>query len=163
MPDTRQTPDQVSEVSPSEDRPPLADELLSRGIRLTRQRRAVIEALEEAKVLLSAASLLDLARKREPSLNRATVYRSIELLKGLGLVDELDLVHLDNEKHYYEVRTPHEHGHLTCVRCGRIEEFAGPLFAWLKAEIANQTGFDIRAIRLELGGCCRTCADATES
>ena len=124
---------------------------------MTRQRRAVIVALEEAKEHLDAASLLDLARKREPSLNRATVYRAIELLKGLGLVEELNLMHLDGEKHYYEVRTRQEHGHLTCVHCGRIEEFSSPLIAWLKAEITNQTGFDIRVVRLELGGHCRTC------
>jgi Fur family transcriptional regulator, ferric uptake regulator len=140
----------------------LVDELASRGIRLTRQRRAVIEALEEAKEHLDAASLLDLARKREPSLNRATVYRVIELLKGFGLLDELELMHLGGEKHYYEVRTRHEHGHLTCVRCGRVEEFVSPLVAWLRAEITNQTGFDIRAVRLELGGHCRSCAGSAK-
>jgi Fur family transcriptional regulator, ferric uptake regulator len=152
---------QSSDMNPLKHQPALADELASKGIRLTRQRRAVIEALEEAQELLDAASLLDMAQQREPTLNRATVYRAIELLKGVGLVDELKL--MDGDKHYYAVRTGHDHGHLTCVHCGRIERFASPLFATLKAEITNQTGFDIRAIRLVIGGHCRSCAGAPES
>jgi Fur family ferric uptake transcriptional regulator len=143
-------------MNPPRDQLALADELAFKGIRLTRQRRAVIEALEEAKEHLDAASLLDMARQREPTLNRATVYRAIELLKGVGLVDDLKLI--DGDRHYYAVKTRHEHGHLTCVHCGRIETFASPLFATLKAEITNRTGFDIRGIRLVVGGHCRSCS-----
>jgi len=141
----------------------LLEELASRGIRLTKQRRAVIEVIEESKQHLDAASLLALARKREPSLNRATVYRTIELLKGLRLVDELDLMHLDGEKHYYEVRSPHDRVHLACFRCGRVEEFTSSLFERLKAEITTLIGFEIRVVRLEVGGHCQTCAGSGAS
>jgi Fur family ferric uptake transcriptional regulator len=136
----------------------LLGELISKGIRMTAQRRAIVEVIQEAKKHLDAEALLKLARQREPNVDRATVYRTIELLKELRLVDELDLMHLEGEKHYYEVKTMQDHFHLACFRCGRIEEFSSPLFERLKAEIAEQSGFGIRVTRLEVGGICRICA-----
>ena len=127
---------------------------------MTAQRRAVIEVIQTASEHLDAATLLDLARKREPGIDRATVYRTIELLKRLRLIDELDLMHLEGEKHYYEDKTRRDHIHLACFRCGRIEEFSSPLFEQLEAEISEQAGFEIRVIRLEVGGNCRACATA---
>ena len=121
-------------------------------------RRALVEVIQEAEQHLDADALLERARKREPHIDRATVYRTIELLKRLRLVDELDLMHLEGEKHYYEVKTTREHIHLACFRCGRIEEFSSSLYEALKSEIAKQAGFKIRVSRLEVGGACRACA-----
>jgi Fe2+ or Zn2+ uptake regulation protein len=137
----------------------LLEELGGKGIRITAQRRALIEVIQEAKEHLDAGSLLERARKRHAKLDRATVYRTIELLKKLRLIDELDLMHLEGEKHYYEVKTTRDHIHLACFRCGRIEEFASPLFEQLKVEISTESGFKIRVTRLEVGGACRTCAE----
>jgi Fur family ferric uptake transcriptional regulator len=136
----------------------LLSEVESRGIRLTAQRRALIEVIQEATIHLDAATLLNLARKRDPNINRATVYRTIELLKELGMIDELDLMHLNGEKHYYEVKTKKDHLHLACFACGEIVEFAPPAFERLKQEIAAKNEFEIQAIRLEVGGLCSTCA-----
>jgi Fur family ferric uptake transcriptional regulator len=133
------------------------EELTLKGIRLTAQRRVLIETMQEADQHLDASSLLTLARKREPGIDRATVYRTIEMLKRLGLVDELDLMHLNGEKHYYEVKTRRDHLHLACFQCGRIEEFSSPLFEQLKSELARQLGFEVRVTRLEVGGRCSAC------
>ena len=130
----------------------------SKGIRLTSQRRALIETIQQADAHLDAASLLALARKREPNLDRATVYRTLELLKRMGLIDELDLMHLNGEKHYYEVKTQKDHLHLACFNCGEIEEFASPSFERLKREIGAKNEFSIQVIRLEVGGLCKRCA-----
>jgi Fur family ferric uptake transcriptional regulator len=130
----------------------------SKGIRLTAQRRALIEAIQEATTHLDAANLLDLARKRDPNIDRATVYRTIELLKKLGMIDELDLMHLNGEKHYFEVKTQQDHLHLACFECGEIIEFVTPMFERLKQEIATENKFEIQVIRLEVGGLCSICA-----
>jgi Fur family transcriptional regulator, ferric uptake regulator len=136
----------------------LLNQVEEQGIRLTAQRRALIETIQEATSHLDAASLLSLARKRDPKIDRATVYRTIELLKRLGLIDELDLMHLEGEKHYYEVKTQKDHLHLACFRCGAIEEFSSPAFERLKREIGSKNEFDIQVIRLEVGGLCKRCA-----
>jgi Fur family ferric uptake transcriptional regulator len=149
-------------VSPRLERRALLDELVSKGIRLTAQRRALIEVIQEAQAHLDAGSLLELARRREPNIDRATVYRTIELLKKLRLIDELDLMHLEGEKHYYEVKTTRDHVHLACFRCGRIEELTSPIFEQLKTEISRQAGFTIRVTRLEVGGYCEACAATSD-
>jgi Fur family ferric uptake transcriptional regulator len=145
-------------VTPAPERPLLLDELVSRGLRLTAQRRALIEIIQNAQTHLDAGGLLELARQREPNIDRATVYRTIELLKRLRLIDELDLMHLEGEKHFYEIKPKSEHIHLACFECGRIEEVSSPLFDRLKTEIREQAGFTIRVTRLEVGGTCRACA-----
>lgn len=113
---------------------------MSKGIRLTKQRRVLVEIIQEGSEHLDTA-LLNLARKREADIDRATVYRTIELLKKLRLIDGLDLMHLDGEKHYYEVKARQDHVHLACFQCGRIEEFSSMLFERLKGELSKQAGF----------------------
>src|ERR1700678_948176 len=149
-------------MTPAFERRALLDELVAKGVRLTAQRRALIEVIQGARTHLDASTLLELARKREPGIDRATAYRTIELLKKLRLIDELDLMHLEGEKHFYEVKTERDHVHLACFRCGRIEEFSSPLFEGLKAELSKLAGFTIRVTRLEVGGNCRACANSTE-
>jgi Fur family transcriptional regulator, ferric uptake regulator len=136
----------------------LLREIEGRGIRLTAQRRVLLETIQESTTHLDAASLLRLARERDPNIDRATVYRTIELLKKLGMIDELDLMHLNGEKHYYEVKTQQNHLHLACFACGRIIEFATPTFDLLRQEIAANNDFEIKVIRLEAGGICSACA-----
>lgn len=135
----------------------LLQELRNRGIRITAQRRAIIEVMQESEGHLDAATLLTLARNRDGRIDRATVYRTLDLLKSLRLIDELDLMHLEGEKHFYEAKPNVDHMHLACVRCGRIEEFASPLFDRLKTQVSRQRGFQVRVARLEVGGLCRKC------
>lgn len=136
----------------------LLNTLKSRGVRMTSQRLALIETIQEATSHLDAASLLDLARERDPRINRATVYRTIDLFKRMGMIDELDLMHIEGEKHYFEVKTKKDHLHLACFGCGEIMEFTTPTFDRLKSEIGTKNEFDIQAIRLEVGGYCKRCA-----
>lgn len=141
----------------------LLNEAAQQGIRLTAQRRALIETIQEAKRHLDAESLLQMARRRDPNIDRATVYRTLELLKRRGMIDELDLMHLNGEKHYYEVKTHKDHLHLACFGCGKIEEFATPTFEKLKREIAEKNDFSIQVMRLEVGGLCGQCAARIEA
>jgi len=136
----------------------LMQELVAQGVRITSQRRVLIETIQEAEGHLDAPTLLAMARQRDRSIDRATVYRTIDLLKRRRLIDELDLMHLTGEKHFYEAKTQTDHVHLACFQCGRIEEFTSPLFERLKSEIQRQSGFQIQVVRLEVGGLCRTCA-----
>jgi len=138
-------------------RPSLMNELVARGVRITGQRRVLVGIIQGAARHLDAAQLLELAQKQDPEIDRATVYRTIALLKKLGLIDELDLMHLEGEKHYYEAKTSRDHCHITCLKCGAIVEYASSSFEKLKAEIARGSGFEIRVARLELGGFCKRC------
>jgi Fur family ferric uptake transcriptional regulator len=140
----------------------LVDVFAAKGRRLTSQRRVLLEIIQSASTHLDAATLLKLAKDRDAGIDRATVYRTLELLKKLGLVDELDLMHLNGEKHYYEVRSGRDHIHLACFECGRIAEFESSLFDRLKQEIAREQGFNIGVVRMEVGGKCGNCAQRTK-
>lgn len=149
--------------STSLERRSLLQELTLRGVRITGQRKILIETIQDASRHLDAATLLALARKRDRGINRATVYRTLELLKSLRLIDELDLMHLNGEKHFYEAKTNIDHVHLACFQCGRIEEYTSSLFERLKSEITRQKGFHIRVVRLEVGGRCSQCCSSARS
>jgi Fur family ferric uptake transcriptional regulator len=140
----------------------LLQELAAQGVRITMQRRVLIEIIQEAKGYMDAATLLERAKKRDSQINRATVYRTLELLRKLRLIDELDLMHVNGEKHFYAAKTTIDRVHLACFQCGRIEEFTSALFERLKAEISRQSGFQVRVTRLEAGGLCRECSASNE-
>ncbi len=140
-------------------RRPLAQELVSRGIRMTRQRRLLVEIIQGAERHLDAVSLWQRARAKDSTLNKVTVYRTLGMLKRQGLVDELDLMHLEGEKHYYEARPTRDHIHLACIKCGRIQEFESSLFEKLKGQIERERRFRIQVVRIEAGGYCDRCQE----
>jgi Fur family ferric uptake transcriptional regulator len=93
--------------------------LKEKGVRLTRQRRILLELIDQSGAHLDAERLFQLARQQDPGINRVTVYRTLKMLKTGGLVDELDLMHHDGDQHYYETRMKQEHAHVICLRCGK--------------------------------------------
>jgi len=138
----------------------LQAELMSRGLRMTRQRRTILSVVETAKQHLDASQILRRARKVDPQVDRVTVYRTLNLLKRHGLVDELDLMHMEGEKHFYERRPQRDHIHMACLRCGKITEFESDLFDRLKGQIQRDCRFHIIVTRLEVGGYCAHCRTA---
>ncbi|MCX6358283.1 MAG: Fur family transcriptional regulator [Armatimonadetes bacterium] len=138
----------------------LAEALSLRGIRLTRQRRLLLEVLDNAPGHLNARELLQAARRTDPTIDRATVYRTLHLLKTSGLVDELDLLHLEGEEHYYERRRTGDHVHLGCPQCGTISEFETDLVTKLAQEVHRREGFTATGVRIEVRGTCKACGEA---
>ncbi len=133
------------------------DSLRQRGVRLTRQRRLLLELIDGSGLHLDAERLFHMAKERDPKLNRVTVYRTLKMLKEGGLIDELDLAHIEGEKHYYETRLKQEHAHVICLRCGRVEEFFGEPLKSLRSQVGSQMGFEIVFARTEVGGYCSHC------
>src|SRR5690242_4206798 len=131
--------------------------LKERGVRLTRQRQILLELIDSTGEHLDAEQLYQLAKEKDPGLNRVTVYRTLKLLKSGGLVDELDLMHHKGDQHYYETRLKQEHAHIICLRCGRIEEYFGGPLQNMREQIEAQFGFQIMIARTEIGGYCAHC------
>ena len=129
---------------------------MSRGLRMTHQRRTILGVVETAKQHLDASQILRKARKVDPQIDRVTVYRTLNLLKRYGLIDELDLMHMQGEKHFYERRPQRDHIHMACLRCGS-PEFESDLFDRLKGQIQRECRFHIAVSRLEVGGYCSDC------
>jgi len=118
----------------------LVDFLSSRGLRRTSQREAIIDAAFSSEEHFTAEDLLLRARKIDPSVSRATVYRTLPLLVESELLKELDL---KGDMTMYDpnfVERPH-HNHLVCVDCQKIIEFEDTNMELLENCITRRLGF----------------------
>ncbi|MGB6430706.1 MAG: Fur family transcriptional regulator [Candidatus Acidiferrales bacterium] len=131
--------------------------LVKKGVRLTRQRRVLLQVMDRAERHLAADEILERAQRVDSRVHRVTVYRTLDLLKRHRLIDELDLLHLRGDQHYYEAHGPRDHIHVACLRCGKVREFESNLFEQLKRQIAHDCGMEITVTRTEVGGVCENC------
>jgi Fur family transcriptional regulator, ferric uptake regulator len=135
----------------------LQQTLGAKGIRLTRQRRVLLQVMEDAEQHLDVDQILERAQKIDPEVHLVTVYRTIDLLKKHGLIDELDLLHLRGDRHYYETHGPRDHIHVACLKCGKVREFESRLYEQLKEQIARDFHMKVTVSRTEVGGYCAEC------
>jgi Fe2+ or Zn2+ uptake regulation protein len=126
-----------------------------RGLRLTRQRRAVLDAVAEASSSVSPLEVFDAARLHCPELGLTTVYRTLDILGEIGA---LRRVH--GHKHCEAfVPAGAAHGHtVVCSRCGRVTEFTECDMHAVADAAAEQTGYRITEHFLQLSGLCSRCA-----
>src|ERR1700739_2256930 len=134
-----------------------------RGIRLTRQRRVILQVMDSAEQHLDVDQILERAQKIDAEVHLVTVYRTIDLLKKEGLIDELDLLHLRGDRHYYETHGPRDHIHVACLRCGKVREFESKLYEQLKEQIARDFHMKVTVSRTEVGGYCAECLEKSSS
>jgi Fur family transcriptional regulator, ferric uptake regulator len=131
--------------------------LQRRGVRLTRQRRILLEVMDSAERHLDVGAILERAQKLDPRVHRVTVYRTLDLLKRNGLIDELDLLHLRGGQHFYESHGPRDHIHVACLKCGKVREVESILYEKLMRQIEQDCGIQITVARTEVGGYCEKC------
>jgi Fur family ferric uptake transcriptional regulator len=137
---------------------PIVDALDRAGYRLTSPRRAVADLISEHGGHFTAAELEGVARRRRIGLSRATLFRALDLLTDLGVVERLDLP--SGQHAYVPCATAHHH-HVICSRCGRAADVEDCGVAEAVAEIARRSGYRIDSHRLELFGLCRHCQAKT--
>jgi Fur family transcriptional regulator, ferric uptake regulator len=134
--------------------------LAQRGLRMTKQRRVILQVMDTAEQHLDVDQILARAQKIDPGVHLVTVYRTIDMLKKQGLIDELDLLHLRGDRHYYESHGPRDHIHVACLRCGKVREFESRLYEQLKEQIARDFDMKVTISRTEVGGYCCACLAA---
>jgi len=131
----------------------LAESLRGAGYRLTAPRLAVLKVLNTEREHLSPAQVLERGRAIYPALSRATVYRTLELLTGLGVIRP---IYLSNGGPCF-TRAEGGHHHLICSDCGTVIEFDECVVGDLSRTLSEQLGFEIRSHLLEFYGLCGDC------
>jgi Fe2+ or Zn2+ uptake regulation protein len=126
------------------------------GHPLTSQRRLLLELLRDAEGHIDAKELYRRASARDEAIGPATVYRSLNLFKELGLVDE---VRLGKVRCYYEIKQSPEHQHLVCQGCGKVIEFQNPHFQKLIEAVRREHRFNVTKAELYLEGYCPMCEE----
>ncbi len=140
-------------------------ELRARGERVTRARRAVVGALADTAEHLSADELVIRAEAAAPGVHRATVYRALATLIGLGLVRRTQLGGTLTVYHL-ELQPPHEptgHAHARCSGCGAVLDVPGDALRPLSKRLEEEFGFRVDLNQASLVGTCADCAAAGPS
>ena len=138
----------------SERKDHLEDLFHAAGRRLTHQRRIVLETLQRSKGHLEAQALYSRVKDRDPDISLATVYRTLAVLKEMGLVEQ----HLLGEEHgHFETTGESRHYHFTCLGCGKVVEFSTEMVEQAIQELHEQKGIRVTDARLDLSGYCAQC------
>ena len=139
--------------------PQVAERLRRLDQRYTRNREAIVDALDGARAPLTIPEILD----RNPKLAMSSVYRNLALLEEAGIVHRI--VTSDEFARYEmaEDLTADHHHHLICVSCGNVEDFRASKQLEEAAssslqKAATKVGFSVRSHRLDVLGLCRNCA-----
>lgn len=126
-------------------------------VRLTEQRTLILEELKKLKSHPTADQVYDLVRKRMPKIGLATVYRNLEFLSSVGLVQKLELA--GNQRRYDGDIKPHLH--VRCLGCGSVGD------ATLNSEVPDlrpdaRSSYSILEQRIEFLGTCPECSQELE-
>ncbi len=129
--------------------------LTEQGYRLTPQRIMIVSAIENSDGHISAEEIYAQVIAKYPQINISTVYRTLELLKQLGLVTETDFG--EGRVRYHPAGKGHHH-HLVCQDCGAIIDLDETVFVPLKDVLLREYGFSADLRHLAIFGRCVKCS-----
>ena len=135
------------------------DCLRSSGYRLTEARQAVIDVLAKSERALNATEIFDLAREGYPSLGLVSVYRTLEKLEELNLIQKVH--HPDGCQSYIAGFTGHQHL-MICRVCEQAEFFEGDDLTPLIEHVSRESGFTIQEHWLQFFGICSECNNSAK-
>ncbi|MFC1976947.1 Fur family transcriptional regulator [Chloroflexota bacterium] len=133
----------------------MASRLSAQGYRLTPQRIMILSAIDNSDDHISAEEIYAQIIAKYPNVNISTVYRTLELLKRLGLVTETDLG--EGRVKYHPAMKGHHH-HLVCQECGAIIDLDEPLLASLRNTLLREYNFVSDLRHLAILGRCLKCS-----
>ena len=130
------------------------EQLQSNGYRLTNARRAVVQTVARSQRALSPMQVFEQARSRYPALGLVTVYRTLEKLEELKLIQRVH--QLSGCNAYLALAEGHQHL-IICLECGRAEYFEGEQMEGFFAEVGERHGYRVCEHWLQLFGVCQEC------
>ncbi len=126
------------------------------GYRLTAPRRVVVEVVARSQYLMTPQTIFDCARQQYPQIGLVTVYRTLEKLEALHLIQRIHDV--NSCQAFIANQEGHKHP-LICQKCGRVEYFSGDSDAMqtLSHHVADESGYVVRTHWLQFFGLCADC------
>ena len=131
------------------------DALRKNGFRWTNQRALIVREALASHDHFTAEELLDLCRKKDPKVSRATVYRTLAVLEEADFVEGLETG--DGGRRFEHVLGHEHHDHMVCTVCERILEFRDDELERRQELAAKRVGFKIKRHSLRLYGICKQC------
>jgi len=137
----------------------LIDKLREFGVRITPQRAIILEVIEDLTGHLTAEEIFAEVQKINAYISLATVYRTLDLLKSMGLISEANL---GSATTYYAVRDHGTHHHAVCRVCHKTIELPHELFEPIADALRTKANFKADVNHLVVFGWCESCAPQTE-
>lgn len=135
-------------------------QLSGAGYKLTPQREATVRVLlENEEDHLSAEDVFLLVREISPDIGLATVYRTLELLNELNVVDKIQFGDGVSRYDLRQEGAAHFHHHLVCIECGAVDEIQEDLLEDVEAIVEKKWNFRIKDHRLTFHGICYRCQE----
>ena len=122
-------------------------------MRLTSQRKVILEELRKVTSHPTATEIYDMVREKLPRISLGTVYRNLELLSNSEVIQKLDF----GEAQKRFDGNPDPHYHITCSKCGRVDDIHIPLHRELEGKAADYSGYEIHGHHVEFHGICPKC------
>lgn len=133
--------------------------LRDKGYKLTEQRRLIIRAFIESPGHHTAQEIFDMVKEKCLEINFSTIYRNLELLSGLEIINKLQL---ESGISHYELTGSAHHHHLICKKCGEMKEINICPYASLGDEQLKAIGFKATDHKFEIYGYCSKCSHSKE-
>ncbi|EGB13302.1 ferric-uptake regulator [Pseudodesulfovibrio mercurii] len=132
-----------------------AEYLAAENLKMTPQRRVILDTLLRKNDHLSSEELYALVKKRDASIGQATVYRTLKLLSDSGLIEPLDFA--DGVTRYEPCYGKDHHDHLICENCGKNIEIVDEVIERRQEQLAREHGFTLLRHKMYLYGLCPEC------
>lgn len=132
----------------------LVKDLKERGLRVTPQRAIILEAIEGLSGHITAEDIFTVVKEVNSYISLATVYRTLELLKELGLITESNM---GTSTTHYALRTHGTHHHAICRACGKTFDLSNSLFEPMVEQLRSNHNFVADANHMVVMGWCEGC------
>ncbi|MFC2035984.1 Fur family transcriptional regulator [Chloroflexota bacterium] len=129
--------------------------LKNKGMKLTPQRRLILDIIHESNTHLTANQILDYVQARVSGVNKSTIYRTLDLLEGLGCVFKSEL----GDRFIYHHAEEGHHNHLVCRACGKNIDCNGDIFLPVELELNKKYDFQVEFKHIVMKGLCNGCKD----
>ncbi|HWR09407.1 Fur family transcriptional regulator [Sporomusa sp.] len=141
----------------------LRQKFREREYKLTPQRQIILQVfVDNRDKHLSAEDVHNIVRQQSNDIGLATVYRTLELLSELDILQKMDFGDGRSRYEINETSTPHHHHHLICLSCAKVIEFEGDLLEDLETVIARNSNFTIVDHQVKFYGYCQECREKSE-
>lgn len=131
--------------------------LKAKGLKLTPQRRLIVDIIHDAASHLTAEDIIDGVQKKMPGVNKSTIYRTLDLLEESGCVYKSET---HDQSIYHHAEEGHHH-HLVCHICGKTIECQENLFSSIEKTLAKNYNFQVNFKHMVLSGLCADCRNKT--
>jgi Fur family ferric uptake transcriptional regulator len=127
--------------------------LRERGVRLTPQRRLILDIVHDSGNYLTAKEILEYVQDRVSGVNKSTIYRTLELLEELGCVFKSEL----GDRYVYHHAEEGHHNHLVCFACGKNIDCDEDIFLPVEVALDERYGFKVDSKHIVMRGLCSNC------